>query len=140
MIRFLSQLGASVTRLAVGAGMALAAAGSAAAQGGEAAILQGLNKVTARISTFEAPVGQVVRFGTLEITVRTCLKRPPEEPPESAVFLDIREIRPNEMPQPRFRGWMFASSPALSALEHPVYDVWVIDCKAAPTSQAPSSE
>ena len=54
---------------------------------------------------------------------------PPEEPPESAVFLEIVEIRPDEDPAPLFTGWMFASSPALSALEHPVYDVWVLECK-----------
>ena len=95
----------------------------------EVAVLQGLDKVTARVSTIEAPVGQVVRFGTLDIIARTCDKRPPEEPPESAAFLDIWEVRRGEAAASLFRGWMFASSPALSALEHPVYDVWVIDCK-----------
>lgn len=95
---------------------------------GTGALLQGLDKVTARISPVEAAIGQPVRFGTLEITVRRCLKRPPEEPPESAALLEIREVRPGEEPVAIFRGWMFASSPALSALEHPVYDIWVKDC------------
>lgn len=95
---------------------------------GSGALLQGLDKVTARISPIHAPVGQVVRFGTLEITVQRCLKRPPEEPPESAALLDIREVRPGEAPVALFQGWMFASSPSLNALEHPVYDVWVKDC------------
>lgn len=95
---------------------------------GNGALLQGLDKVTARISPIEAAIGQPVRFGTLEITVRRCIKRPPEEPPESAALLEIREVRPGEEPVGIFRGWMFASSPALSALEHPVYDVWVKDC------------
>ena len=95
---------------------------------GEVALLQGLDKVTARISTFEAPVGDIVTFGTLEIYARACYKRPPEEPPESAAFLDVRDVKPGETPESLFAGWMFASSPALSALEHPVYDVWVIDC------------
>jgi len=93
------------------------------------AVLQGMDKVTARVSTILAPVGQTVRFGSLEIIVRQCDKRPPEETPESAAFVDIWEVRPGEAAADLFRGWMFASSPALNALEHPVYDVWVIDCK-----------
>lgn len=94
----------------------------------ENAILQGLDKVTARISTLKARVGDSVRFGTLDIIVHHCDKRPPEETPESAAFLDIVELRPAKAAITLFRGWMFASSPAISALEHPVYDVWVIDC------------
>lgn len=94
----------------------------------EKAQLQGLDKVSGRILSIEAPVGQTVHFGTLEMVVRTCRKRPPEEPPESAAFIDIWEIKPGEAASGLFRGWMFASSPALSALEHPVYDVWLVDC------------
>ena len=92
------------------------------------AILRGLDKVTARVSTIQAPVGSTVRFGTLEVIVRHCDKRPPEEPPESAAFMDIWEFRSGEAAISLYRGWMFASSPALSALEHPVYDIWVLDC------------
>ena len=92
------------------------------------AVLQGLDKVTARVTTLEADLGDVVRFGTLEVIVRHCDKRPPEETPESAVFLDVWEVRPGEAAMGLFRGWMFASSPGLNALEHPVYDVWVKDC------------
>jgi hypothetical protein len=94
----------------------------------DTAILQGLDKVTGRVMTIDAPVGASVHFGTLEIIVRTCRKRPPEEEPESAAFLDIWETRTGAPAASLFRGWMFASSPALSALEHPVYDIWVIDC------------
>ncbi len=94
-------------------------------------VLQGMDKVTARVSTIEAPVGEVVKFGALEIIARTCDKRPPEETPESAVFLDIWEVHQGEAAVSLFRGWMFGSSPALSAMEHPVYDVWVLDCKNA---------
>lgn len=93
------------------------------------AILQGLDKVTARVSTLKAPIGESIRFGTLEIIARQCDKRPPEATPESASFLDIWEIQPGESAESVFRGWMFASSPAVSALEHPVYDVWVLDCE-----------
>ena len=92
-------------------------------------VLQGLDKVTARVSTIEVPVGRTAHFGTLEIIARTCDKRPPEETPESAAFVDIWDVREGEAAHSLFRGWMFASSPALSALEHPVYDVWVLDCK-----------
>ncbi len=95
------------------------------------AVLRGLDKVTARISTIEAPIGGTVRFGTLRILAQTCRTRPPEEPPETTVFLEIMDIKPGETPVRLFSGWMFASSPALSALEHPIYDVWVIDCKTS---------
>lgn len=101
------------------------------------AVLQGLDKVTARISKFDAPVDQPVHFGSLVITVRACVKRPPEEPPETAAFLDIDEVRGTgtTVESKRvFTGWMFASSPAVSALEDPVYDVNVLDCKSEATS------
>ncbi len=94
----------------------------------DTAVLQGLDKVTGRVQKIDAPVGATIHFGTLEIVARTCRKRPPEEQPESAAFLDIWEIKPDEPATSLFRGWMFASSPALSALEHPVYDIWVLDC------------
>ncbi len=105
------------------------------------AVLQGLDKTTARVSTFDAPVGQTVTFGTLEITVRACFKRPPEEPPQTAAFLIVDEVRPSSTaPEVKrvFSGWMFASSPAVSAMENPVYDITVLDCKTDATA-APSS-
>jgi hypothetical protein len=100
------------------------------------ALLQGLDKTTARISKFLAPVGTPVRFGTLAILVRDCEKRPPEETPESAAFLEIDELRPGEAKTRLFSGWMFASSPALSALEHPVYDVNLLECRAASSASS----
>ena len=96
---------------------------------GKAVVLQGLDKVTARVSSFETPIGKSVRFGTLEIIPRACDRTPPEEPPESTVYLDITDMRPGAPPIDLFHGWMFASSPSLNALEHPVYDVWVLECK-----------
>ena len=108
---------------------ALLLAASSAAQAETFAVLHGLDKITARISKLEAPVGKAVIFGTLTINVRACNKRPPEEPPESAAFLQIDEKRAGDTQSQRiFSGWMFASSPALSALEHPVYDIGVLDC------------
>jgi len=105
-----------------------------------AAVLQGLDKITARVSLIDAPIDQPVHFGTLVITVRTCVKRPPEEPPNTAAFLEIDEVRTDANSAATklvFSGWMFASSPAISALEDPVYDVNVLDCKMA-TTAAPS--
>jgi hypothetical protein len=97
-------------------------------------VLETLDKISARVSRVEVPVGTTVTFGSLKITPRHCDKRPPEETPESAVFIEIVEELPDEAPKLEFSGWMFASSPALSALDHPVYDVWVVDCKNASTS------
>lgn len=93
------------------------------------AVLQALDKITARVQTIEAPVGDTLRFGTLQMIVRVCYRRPAEETPESTAFLDIWDMRRHETPQGVFRGWMFASSPSLSAVEHPVYDVWLLDCR-----------
>ncbi len=118
------------------------------------AVLQGLDKVTARVSTVQAPLDQPTQFGTLEVVARTCRETPPTEPPESAAFLEIRELPPasdaNAAPVDLFSGWMFASSPAVSALEHPVYDIWVVDCaepvaplggvQGVPDTTPPSSE
>jgi hypothetical protein len=98
------------------------------------AVLQGLDKITARVSEITAPVGKTVRFGTLEITARDCEKNPPVDRPEDAAFLQIDEVRPGEDNVRRFSGWMFAQSPALSSLEHPVYDVILLNCKGANTS------
>ena len=95
------------------------------------AALQTLDKITGRVSTLEVTVGEPARVGTLTVTVRTCRKRPPEEPPEAAAFLEIDEKRGAEEPKRLFTGWMFESSPAISALEHPVYDVRLLDCRAA---------
>jgi hypothetical protein len=107
---------------------ALAFAAPAKAIPMDTVVLQGLDKITARVSTIDVPVGGTVAFGALQITARACDKHPPEETPEAAAFLEVVEVKPDEKPVLRFSGWMFASSPALSALEHPVYDLVVLDC------------
>ncbi|MBF0356667.1 MAG: DUF2155 domain-containing protein [Alphaproteobacteria bacterium] len=94
------------------------------------AVLQALDKITARVQTIEAPVGETIRFSTLQIIARACYRRPAEEAPESTAFLDIWDMKREQTPLAVFRGWVFASSPALSAVEHPVYDVWLLDCRA----------
>jgi hypothetical protein len=102
------------------------------------AVLQGLDKITARVSEIDAPIGKTVNFGTLLITVRDCEKAPPEDRPEDAAFIQIDEARPGEENVRRFSGWMFAQSPALSSLEHPVYDVILLDCKGAASKESGS--
>lgn len=92
------------------------------------ATLQWLDKVTARTSTFAIAVGETKAMGSLRITLRACKENPPIEPPESAAFLEVAEIKPGEQSEAVFSGWMFASSPALSAMEHAIYDVWVLAC------------
>lgn len=103
------------------------------------ALLEGLDKITARVSKFEAPVGAPVQFGTLTVRIRDCEKSPPEDTPESAAFVEIDETRPGETRKRVFSGWIFASSPALSALEHPVYDVTLLDCRVASGSPRTAS-
>lgn len=98
-------------------------------------VLRALDKMTARVEEIELPVGQTIQFGTLGIVARTCRVTLPEEaPPESAAYLEISEVKPGARSVSVFNGWMFASSPALSAMAHPIYDIWVTGCKdkAAP--------
>ena len=100
--------------------------------------LQGLDKVTARTQRFYAPVGQTTRFGTLEIAVADCLVNVPEAPPEAVAYLTIVDNKPGQAPEKLFAGWMFASTPSLSALDHGVYDVRVLACTMAQGSAPPS--
>lgn len=96
-----------------------------------AAELRGLDKISGQARTFKANLNTPVTFGSLRIVVRACQQRPPEEtPPEAAAYLTITETRGEgaNATEPVFQGWMFASSPALNALEHPTYDVWVVSC------------
>ena len=120
----------AVLRLSAALAAVLFGAAPSGAVTMERARLQGLDKITARVSTIEAPVGQPVTFGALEITVRA----------ESAAYLEIVERKTNEEPKMVFSGWMFASSPAVSAMEHPVYDIWVLDCMSASTAETGTSQ
>lgn len=95
----------------------------------QTAELQVLDKVTARISVLKADVGQAARYGTLTVSVRACNARPPDEVPDAAAFLEMTDSRRAQGSQRVFRGWMFANAPGVSMLEHPVYDVRVLDCR-----------
>ena len=103
------------------------------------AVLRTIDKVSARTRTFEVPVDKTVKFGSsLFIRAHACRKSSPLDQPESAAFLQIWEKKPTEYKSKWvFSGWMFASNPSLSAMDHPVYDVWVIDCKNETTSAKP---
>lgn len=90
--------------------------------------LRALDKITARTVSFDVNVGETVKFGDIYIRPQTCKQPPPIEEPESSAFLQIWEKTPEDKSKWIFSGWMFASSPGLSAMDHPVYDVWVLDC------------
>jgi len=90
--------------------------------------LRSLDKITARTVTFEAEVGSTLKFGPIFIKVQACREPSPLEEPESAAFLQVWEVTPEQQAKWIFSGWMFASSPGLSAMDHPIYDVWVLDC------------
>ncbi|MFV0299104.1 MAG: DUF2155 domain-containing protein [Hyphomicrobiaceae bacterium] len=92
------------------------------------AIFAALDKVTAKIQKLEAPINTPVKFGTLTIVARICHTRPPTEPPNTTTFVQIDETKLSGKADRVFSGWMFAESPGLNALEHPVYDIWLTDC------------
>ncbi len=99
------------------------------------AVLRGLDKVTGHARDFDAAIGRPVRFGSLEVVARACNKRPAEETPEVSIYVEIYDTPPaaegqTAVRQEIFHGWLFASSPGLNALEHPVYDIWAIDCRS----------
>jgi hypothetical protein len=101
--------------------------------------LQGLDKVTARTQRFYAPVGKSTSFGTLAIAVGDCLVNTPDAPPDSVAYLTIVDHKPGQPEQKLFAGWMFASTPSISALDDGVYDVRVLSCTRTQGSTGPSS-
>ena len=97
----------------------------------EVAVLAGLDKITGRIIRFDVRVDETVQFGALQVTPRVCYTRPTTETPQTTGFLEVDEVTLDRKIQPLFRGWMYAASPGLHAVEHAVYDVWLTDCKSA---------
>lgn len=100
----------------------------------QSAVIRGLDKVTGHARDYTLPLGRPTRVGTLEVVARACSKNPPEERPEVRIFVDVTDHPPaaagqESEPVDLFHGWLFASSPGLSAVEHPVYDIWAIDCR-----------
>jgi hypothetical protein len=100
------------------------------------AVFSGLDKITARIITFEAEIDETVQFGSLLLTARTCYTRPPTESPNTTAFIEVEEVALDGNVDRIFAGWIFASSPGLNAIEHPVYDLWLLDCRQASRAEA----
>jgi hypothetical protein len=100
------------------------------------AVFAGLDKITGRIITFEAAINETVQFGALQVTPRACYTRAPTETPNTDAFIEVNEVTLQGEVKRIFGGWMFASSPGLHAIEHPIYDVWLTDCKGAASTLA----
>lgn len=92
------------------------------------AVFAGLDKITGRTFTFDAAIGETVKFGALQVTPRACYTRPPTEATNTDAFVEVDEETLQGEIKRIFTGWMFASSPGLNAIEHPIYDVWLTDC------------
>ena len=93
------------------------------------AVFSGLDKITGRIISFEVATNETVQFGSLQITEKACYTRPATEAPQTTTFAQVDEIDAKKQYKRIFSGWMFASSPGLNGIEHPVYDIWLTDCK-----------
>jgi hypothetical protein len=100
------------------------------------AVFAGLDKITGRIISFDVAINETVQFGALRVTPRVCYTRPPTETSNTDGFVEVEEVTLQGEVKHIFGGWMFASSPGLHAVEHPIYDVWLTDCKGAPQAVA----
>ncbi|HEY2532897.1 MAG TPA: DUF2155 domain-containing protein [Xanthobacteraceae bacterium] len=103
------------------------------------AVFAGLDKITGRTISFDAAIGETVQFGALQVTARACYTRPPTEPTNTDAFVEVDEVTLQGETKRIFTGWMFASSPGLHAVEHPVYDVWLTDCASPPRGSVAQS-
>ena len=95
----------------------------------DTAVYSGLDKITGRIISFKAKMGETVQFGSLQVTSRACYTRPAKEAPQTDSFLEVDEVSSKKEFKRIFSGWMFASSPGLHGLEHPIYDIWLTGCE-----------
>jgi hypothetical protein len=127
--------------LAAGLLGVFAAAGPAAADtriSNPVAVFSGLDKITGRIISFDAYIGETVQFGALRVTPRVCNTRPSTEEPLTDAFVEVDEITLDNEIQRIFTGWMFAASPGLNAVDHAIYDVWLTDCHTTSSVAAPA--
>jgi hypothetical protein len=107
------------------------------------AVFAGLDKITGRIISFDVAINETVQFGALQVTPRVCYSRPPTETPNTDAFIEVDEVTLQGEIKRIFTGWMFAASPGLHAVEHPIYDVWLTDCKGGQNpnvAEAPPAE
>ena len=94
------------------------------------AAFSGIDKITGRITNFDVYIGETVQFGALQVTPKVCYSRDDTEAQKVTSFVEVDEITLDRKIRRIFTGWMFADSPGLNAVEHPVYDVWLVECKA----------
>lgn len=97
----------------------------------------GIDKITGRIITFDVYIDETVQFGALQVTPRVCYSRPVTEQPKTTAFLEVDEMTLDRKIRRIFTGWMLADSPGLNAIEHPIYDIWLNDCKMESTEVPP---
>lgn len=100
------------------------------------AVFAGLDKITGRTIAFEAAIGEIVQFGSLQITQHACYTRPATEAPQTTTFIEVDEVDAANQYKRIFSGWMFAASPGLHGIEHPIYDIWLTDCKGGEAAEA----
>lgn len=93
------------------------------------AVFAGLDKITGQTTRFEVSLGEVYQYGALQVTPRACYTSSKDEPTRTTGFVEVNEITLDKKVRRIFTGWMFADSPGLNAVEHPIYDVWLKDCK-----------
>jgi hypothetical protein len=125
-------------------GLALAVMPVGAQEDGErianrVAEFYGIDKITGSIHTFDVYIDETVEFGALQVTPRVCYSRPATETPKTTAFVEVDEKTLDLQIRRIFTGWMFADSPGLNAVEHPIYDIWLKDCKME-TDEAPPPE
>jgi hypothetical protein len=126
-----------VALLIGGLALAVAAPVQATTISNPIAGFSGLDKITGRITNFDVYMDETVQFGALQITPRVCYTRPPTETQRTSVFLEVDQVSLKGGTQRIFTGWMFADSPALNAIDHPVYDMWLVDCKQSSNTPPP---
>ncbi len=98
--------------------------------------MQAMDKITGRVSEIDVPVNGLANFGTFSILVRKCVAKSPEETPENTAFVDVVDNYQGTDPVNIFKGWVFSSTPALNAIEHPIYDIWLLKCYNRPQERS----
>ena len=119
----------AVAGVALVAGIMAAPVAEAARIANPVAVFSGLDKITGRITTFDVYINETVQFGALQVTPRACYSRDDTEQQKVDGFVEVDEITLDRRIRRIFTGWMFADSPGLNAVEHPIYDVWLKECK-----------
>ncbi|WP_349957976.1 DUF2155 domain-containing protein [Rhizobium sp. ZPR3] len=129
----------AVAGVALVTGIMAASTAEAARIANPVAVFSGLDKITGRITTFDVYINETVQFGALQVTPRACYSRDDTEQQKVDGFVEVDEITLDRRIRRIFTGWMFADSPGLNAVEHPIYDVWLKECKQKSDVPAPDT-